>query len=224
MSVAAHLLRIRDPATGKRCSSPRGAGRVQVSHPALLAARMHGCWPIQLAAWHAAAGSRSSSRDMHCFFIMSLPSCRQATERRAAGLRDCPLPICGLRHDRVNDGLGAVSWVACMSEWGEHLFMDSPELVICTARSPMPTLCAQQSCSVRVFTQTTLLPLCFDRRYFLAQHTQVEERVCAELDKLGLLATAARPNPRSLKYEDLGKLTFLGCVIKVGFLQTTRMQ
>ena len=37
----------------------------------------------------------------------------------------------------------------------------------------------------------------------------------AELQGLGLLATPQRPEPRPLEYEDLGKLTYLSCAIKV---------
>lgn len=37
-----------------------------------------------------------------------------------------------------------------------------------------------------------------------------------ELGRHGLLATADAPQPRSLQYEDLSKLTYLNLVIKVG--------
>jgi hypothetical protein len=37
----------------------------------------------------------------------------------------------------------------------------------------------------------------------------------AELQSLGLMATAAQPNPRELTYSDLCKLTYLRAVIKV---------
>ena len=48
----------------------------------------------------------------------------------------------------------------------------------------------------------------------IATHPHVERRVVAELDALGLLATPARPYPRELAYEDIGKLSFLTNCIK----------
>ena len=44
---------------------------------------------------------------------------------------------------------------------------------------------------------------------------QVEEQIVAELAQHGLLATAERPIPRCITFEDLGKLTYLNAVIKV---------
>ena len=38
--------------------------------------------------------------------------------------------------------------------------------------------------------------------------------IVAELDSVGLLATAARPQPRALQYEDLSRLPYLNMVIK----------
>lgn len=49
----------------------------------------------------------------------------------------------------------------------------------------------------------------------MSQHPEVEAKVETELDDLGLLATLERPNPRSVEYADLSKLTYLSCVIKV---------
>ena len=43
---------------------------------------------------------------------------------------------------------------------------------------------------------------------------QVEQKILAELGELGLLATAEQPQPRSVDYADLDKLTYLSCVIK----------
>jgi hypothetical protein len=48
----------------------------------------------------------------------------------------------------------------------------------------------------------------------VSQHPEVEAKIVAELDSLGLLATAAQPQPRQLQYEDLSKLTYLNMVIK----------
>ena len=56
------------------------------------------------------------------------------------------------------------------------------------------------------------LTLCV--RYMIATHPHVERRVVAELDALGLLATPARPCPRELAYEDVGKLSVLTNCIK----------
>ncbi len=44
---------------------------------------------------------------------------------------------------------------------------------------------------------------------------QVEEQIVVELAHHGLLATAERPVPHCITYEDLGKLTYLNAVIKV---------
>ena len=54
--------------------------------------------------------------------------------------------------------------------------------------------------------------------YLVSQHPEVEEQICQELDQHQLLVTAARPNPRQVTFEDLGKLTYLDMVIKVNLL------
>ncbi|KAK9819280.1 hypothetical protein WJX81_006108 [Elliptochloris bilobata] len=50
--------------------------------------------------------------------------------------------------------------------------------------------------------------------YLVSQHPEVEAKIAAELDGLGLLATARRPRPRLMAYEDLAQLRYLSCVIK----------
>ena len=48
-----------------------------------------------------------------------------------------------------------------------------------------------------------------------------------ELRSLGLLATPEQPRPRALEHADLGKLTYLGCAVKVRLLgqpQNSRLQ
>ena len=60
-----------------------------------------------------------------------------------------------------------------------------------------------------------LIPMCLCCRFAISQHPEVEERVVAELAQHGLLATEDDPNPRTLAYPDLGKLTYLQAVIKV---------
>ncbi len=52
-------------------------------------------------------------------------------------------------------------------------------------------------------------------RYLISQHPKVEQLIAEELDKHGLLAKAGSA-PRNIEYEDLSKLTYLNCVIKVG--------
>ena len=52
-------------------------------------------------------------------------------------------------------------------------------------------------------------------RFMIAQHPEVEQKVLAELDAHGLLVTPARPNPRPLEWDDLGKLTYTNSCIKV---------
>lgn len=49
----------------------------------------------------------------------------------------------------------------------------------------------------------------------MSQHADVEAKIAAELDGLGLLASAQRPRPRSMAYEDLARLPYLSWVIKV---------
>ena len=49
----------------------------------------------------------------------------------------------------------------------------------------------------------------------MSQNPHIEAKVVEELDRLGLLATKERPQPREIKYEDLSKLTYLNLVIKV---------
>lgn len=41
-------------------------------------------------------------------------------------------------------------------------------------------------------------------------------RLEAELDAVGLLKTAANPQPRTITFADIGKLHYLDVVIKVG--------
>ena len=60
---------------------------------------------------------------------------------------------------------------------------------------------------------TTCAPACC--RYLLSQHPEVEARLLEELDSLELLATDARPQPRSIQPTDLGRLTYLQAIIKV---------
>ncbi|EFN57493.1 hypothetical protein CHLNCDRAFT_34731 [Chlorella variabilis] len=50
--------------------------------------------------------------------------------------------------------------------------------------------------------------------YLVAQHPEVEARLCAELDALGLLATPQRPEPRMVEVEDLSRLVYLAAVVK----------
>ena len=52
-------------------------------------------------------------------------------------------------------------------------------------------------------------------RYLVSQHADVEAKIAAELDGLGLLASAQRPRPRAMAYEDLARLPYLSWVIKV---------
>ena len=62
---------------------------------------------------------------------------------------------------------------------------------------------------------TLLIYTCLRCRFAISQHPKVEEKVVAELAEHGLLATKDNPNPRTLAYPDLGKLTYLQAVIKV---------
>lgn len=52
------------------------------------------------------------------------------------------------------------------------------------------------------------------RRYLVSQHPDVEAKIAAELDSLGLLAKPGAPPPRPAEWGDLQKLTYLGCAIK----------
>ncbi len=52
------------------------------------------------------------------------------------------------------------------------------------------------------------------RRYLISQHPDVEAKLAAELDGLGLLASAARPRPRPMVFEDLAQLRYLSWVVK----------
>ncbi|KAL4444155.1 hypothetical protein ABPG75_011892 [Micractinium tetrahymenae] len=54
--------------------------------------------------------------------------------------------------------------------------------------------------------------------YLVAQHPEVEQKLCAELDTLGLLAMEQRPEPRRVEWEDCGKLPYLSATIKVCFV------
>ena len=63
---------------------------------------------------------------------------------------------------------------------------------------------------------SNLNPSCgIHSRYYVSQHPEVEQKIAAELDSLGLLATADQPQPRPVAFDDIGKLTYLGNVVKV---------
>ena len=49
-------------------------------------------------------------------------------------------------------------------------------------------------------------------RFCISAYPGVQERVIAELDEAGLLLTAARPEPRELKQDDLKDLVVLEAV------------
>lgn len=51
-------------------------------------------------------------------------------------------------------------------------------------------------------------------RFLVSQHPEVENKIIAELDSLGLSITAERPHPRKMTFADLGKLTYLQATIK----------
>ena len=57
-------------------------------------------------------------------------------------------------------------------------------------------------------------------RYLISQNAEAEAKVAAELDRLGLLATSERPQPRSLEYADVAKMVYLQAAIKVQFLHS----
>jgi hypothetical protein len=60
--------------------------------------------------------------------------------------------------------------------------------------------------------------------FAISTNPEVEDRVLAELDTLGLLAKAGYPEPRSLEVSDLGKLPYLNAAIKEAMrLHTVRM-
>lgn len=60
-----------------------------------------------------------------------------------------------------------------------------------------------------------LIAICDDCRYTISQHPRVEAKVVEELERLELLVTPERPQPRPLEYADLARLTYLNCVIRV---------
>ena len=52
------------------------------------------------------------------------------------------------------------------------------------------------------------------RRYLISQHPEVEDRILQELAQHDL-ALRTDGSVRDIQYEDLGRLTYLNCVIKV---------
>ncbi len=56
----------------------------------------------------------------------------------------------------------------------------------------------------------------FLSRFLISQHPEVEAKITAELDSLGLLVGPSRPKPREMEYADLSKLTYLSAAIKAG--------
>ena len=52
-------------------------------------------------------------------------------------------------------------------------------------------------------------------RLMMSQHPEVAAKVLAELDGLELLVTASRLHPRAMTYDDISKLAYTTCAIKV---------
>ena len=52
-------------------------------------------------------------------------------------------------------------------------------------------------------------------RLMISQHPEVEAKVLAELDALELLTTPARPQPRPMIYDDIARVAYTTCAIKV---------
>jgi hypothetical protein len=50
-------------------------------------------------------------------------------------------------------------------------------------------------------------------------HNEVESKVLAELQSLGLMPTSEQPIPRLMVYDDLAKLTYTSNAIKVGYMK-----
>ena len=53
--------------------------------------------------------------------------------------------------------------------------------------------------------------------FMISLHSNVEAKVVAELQQLGLMPTAELPHPRDLAYADVSELTYLQAVVKVQF-------
>ena len=57
-------------------------------------------------------------------------------------------------------------------------------------------------------------PGCVCCRFLISQHPEVEQRILEELAQHQLMA-GPHGSARDIQYEDLGRLTYLNCVIKV---------
>ena len=81
----------------------------------------------------------------------------------------------------------------------------------------------QASCGMHNYLQACAIRMCCTcaghtgtwALYLISQHPEVEAKVAAELDAAELLVTSARPQPRQCCYDDLARLPYLKCVIKV---------
>ncbi|BDA47645.1 Cytochrome P450 3A28 [Coccomyxa sp. Obi] len=80
-------------------------------------------------------------------------------------------------------------------------------------RLPDDRLAAEFAVVYQGGTETTSLTTAW-AVFMITQHPEVEAKVLAELDALGLLVTPERPNPRPLEYDDLTKLTYTNNCIK----------
>jgi hypothetical protein len=60
--------------------------------------------------------------------------------------------------------------------------------------------------------ETTAHTICWTL-FLLATHPEAEQRLCEELDALGLLASPERPQPGALQWEHLSQLKYLSAVI-----------
>ena len=58
------------------------------------------------------------------------------------------------------------------------------------------------------------------RRYAISQHPEVEARIVAELQALGVMPSAEHPHARELTYADTCELNYLQAVIKVRPIRT----
>ena len=67
-----------------------------------------------------------------------------------------------------------------------------------------------------------MTPECQCCRFLLSQHPEVEAKVVQELQRLGLCASAQRPEPRQLAYADLAELAYLQAVVKVCRIPQTK--
>jgi hypothetical protein len=199
VSIAAHLL------------------RVVVSHPALSGATdvVRGA----LTQRRRSSETGISNRLLAC--LCTGPRDRATIERPVPRSRVQHRNDCGDGHDHAHACLFPVrprlSHVSILLISPSHArpYMGhlGAHACHCECSSLPSSACARCTAHPMHHAMLRLLVIC--GRFLVSQHPEVERKIAEELRGLGLLATPEQPQPRPLQWDDLPKLHYLSCAMKV---------